>query len=401
MKTTTIELSGTRSPCRTAQPIEGVLASTAGAAAVPSGAQTGIARILTPIDFTAASMAVLEHAGAWAVRCGATVHLLHVLDRGSFANDLSSVPLTKGPQELASETTQRLSALARYALPSHVPAAPLVRAGKPVREIVRAAEALQSDLIVLGMRRGAWWWRLFASRTARRVVRQAPCPVLVVGAEADKARNDDALWDELEIGSWPRPSREREVVGTHSSACRLTNILVPIDFSACSKNVLRSAVELARVFDATLTLLYVAANQYPRPDRVPTQLPAPDSPLALSADELLAGLARDEVPADVPVRCVMRLGAPHQEILEAARQAQADLIVLCVHRHGALGRLVARGPAETVLRGAPCAVLTVPYADGAGEATWRPVAAQRPAGLKPTVSATWQSSAGAASLPPA
>src|SRR5436189_6445238 len=55
----------------------------------------------------------------------------------------------------------------------------LVHAVKPYREVVHAAKALSVDLIVMATRGPATSHSLEAS-IAERVVRNAPCPVLVV-----------------------------------------------------------------------------------------------------------------------------------------------------------------------------------------------------------------------------
>src|SRR5437870_635603 len=51
------------------------------------------------------------------------------------------------------------------------------------------------------------------------------------------------------------------------ASIRLKNILVPVDFSDCSRKALRYAMAFAQQFEATLTLLYVvkplaAASEY-------------------------------------------------------------------------------------------------------------------------------------------
>ena len=59
---------------------------------------------------------------------------------------------------------------------------PLVLAGKPYREILRAAEEQETELIVIGVHgRGAVDLAPFGS-TTHHVVRQAACPVLTLKA---------------------------------------------------------------------------------------------------------------------------------------------------------------------------------------------------------------------------
>lgn len=389
MRITAIEPIRARSERRAAPAEESAPTSTVGTVIPALRPGPAFRRILAPIDFTSASLAVLEHAGFWAERCRATVHLLHVADEGSFANGLASVPLTKGGQEFADDARQRLATLARFALPAHLPATPLVRTGQPVREIMRAADALDSDLIVLGARRGGWWRRLFAGRTAARVPLRASCHVLTIQAPPDRPGDGEDLWEELDVAPQSRTTLAHGFVGAPVSACRVKHILVPIDFSASSKSALRKAVELAELVDARLTLLYVASRGYPRPERLAVELPFSESPMALSAEELLTRLAHEEVPAALSTRCLLRLGVPHHEIVETARAAGADLVVLGVHQRGSTPRLFADRTADAVRRAVHCPVLVVPHVAATGKSADRPLVSIRSAPAEPPAGLTW------------
>ena len=56
----------------------------------------------------------------------------------------------------------------------------LVLTGSTKREIVEAAKALDVDLIVIATHGYTGWKHFAIGSTAERVVRAAPCPVLVV-----------------------------------------------------------------------------------------------------------------------------------------------------------------------------------------------------------------------------
>jgi nucleotide-binding universal stress UspA family protein len=57
---------------------------------------------------------------------------------------------------------------------------PLVRKGRPHREIVEAARTLKVDLIVISTHGYTGVNRALLGSVTERVVREAPCPVLVV-----------------------------------------------------------------------------------------------------------------------------------------------------------------------------------------------------------------------------
>lgn len=55
----------------------------------------------------------------------------------------------------------------------------------PVHErILAVAEEERCDVIILGSRKRSWWRKLVGDNVVGRVIRRAPCPVLVVGATA-------------------------------------------------------------------------------------------------------------------------------------------------------------------------------------------------------------------------
>ena len=78
------------------------------------------------------------------------------------------------------DDAQGLLARARESLlRRHVPASYVERSGTPAAEIVGAAAALESDLVVVG-RRSRSLRRLVLGSVSADVVRDAPCDVLIV-----------------------------------------------------------------------------------------------------------------------------------------------------------------------------------------------------------------------------
>ena len=65
--------------------------------------------------------------------------------------------------------------------------------------------------------------------------------------------------------------------------------------------------------------------------------------------------ARAWCETDTRVVC----GKPYEEILRVARNDGADLIVLGVHGHGPVDRVLFGSTAQQVVRQAPCPLLTV------------------------------------------
>ncbi len=139
-------------------------------------------------------------------------------------------------------------------------------------------------------------------------------------------------------------------------AFKLKKILVPVDFSECSKKALAYAIPLAEEFGAELTLLHVAASLPPIPEW--------ESGDVVAVDEAVKQLKalHESVGATLPpprVHEVVRTGAPGEEIIRAAQEMGIDLIVLSTHGHTGLARVIMGSTAERVVRHAGCPVLVV------------------------------------------
>jgi universal stress protein A len=134
---------------------------------------------------------------------------------------------------------------------------------------------------------------------------------------------------------------------------RLRKILVPIDFSDCSKKALDYAIPFARQFGAELNLLHVV-EPYPA---IPEMAPYDAENIEDGRLELEA--LRKDLGNVGPCSTLVRKGAPPTEITSAARDLDADLIIISTHGRTGLSRVFLGSTAERVVRSAPCPVLIV------------------------------------------
>lgn len=153
------------------------------ARARPQGSHLGaIERILVPIDFSGSSETALAAARDLAIQWTASLDLLHVIEEtvmpAFYAAGVTSL-LQLDPEirtRCEAEMQRRLAQLADTSLA----VATHVREGKAAREIVAFAEETGTDLIVLATAARSGLERLLLGSVAEKVVRLAPCPVLVV-----------------------------------------------------------------------------------------------------------------------------------------------------------------------------------------------------------------------------
>jgi nucleotide-binding universal stress UspA family protein len=145
------------------------------------------------------------------------------------------------------------------------------------------------------------------------------------------------------------------------SVVTLNRVLCPTDFSDFSAAAATYAAALAATYRATLRLLHVTT---PFPIVAPF-LDVPGDPRLFEtqreqADRALNAEAARLRSASVTVDTEVRDGSSVAEILAAARDFDADVIVLGTHGRGGFERLVMGSVTEKVLRKSACAVLTVP-----------------------------------------
>jgi nucleotide-binding universal stress UspA family protein len=135
-----------------------------------------------------------------------------------------------------------------------------------------------------------------------------------------------------------------------------TNILVPTDFSPCSERALDYACDLAAKTGGTIILVN-ALGPAPSELRMTLSESMLESTLGAQREAIRMLLdARKGVTFAPPI---VSVGDPRDVILEAAKGADADLIVMGTHGRRGLAHLLLGSVAEEIVRTAPCPVLTV------------------------------------------
>jgi nucleotide-binding universal stress UspA family protein len=295
-----------------------------------------INRILCPVDFSAFSKRAFAQAVALARWYKAHLTVLHV------SPDLAMVDLP--PIGMGDRDRARLFAELQRFTGHPVCDVPLdlviTEAADVCREILDRIDTVHADLLVMGSHGRSGVQRLLLGSVAERVLRQAPCPTLIVPRGAA----------ETVAEPWSPPFKR---------------ILCAVDFSDGSRRALSYGIALSEEVDARLTVLHVIDP--------PPKLEEAIGPAGLDVDAVRAAaeaqalrrlreLIPDEARTYCTIETAVREGLPFREILKVTAEGNADLIVIGVQGRGAISLAMFGSTAARVTRAAPCATLVVPVA---------------------------------------
>lgn len=202
--------------------------------------------------------------------------------------------------------------------------------------ITEYAAREKADLIVMSSHGHRVLAQLILGSVARRVIATSSCPVFCV--TRDDSEILDSEWQEIDV----------------------KRILVPTDLSEASKEALRAAVDHARIYGASIDLLYILHMDVP-----PMFLPREEASILAVGGEMhprvihrLEGFVRSVESEDIEIRLAVEEGSPAKKIAFFAETHDSDMIVLSRRGLGDTPHLLG-GVAERLLHEAPCPMIVV------------------------------------------
>ena len=140
-----------------------------------------IKSILVPLDFSPPSKKALDYAVAFARQFKAKLTLVHVVEPVATPDFAASFPLAMENDQSMAAAKKQLESLVKAArIPRSAVEKILVRFGRSFHEIAGAARTRKVDLIIISTHGYTGLKHALLGSTTERVVRHAPCPVLVV-----------------------------------------------------------------------------------------------------------------------------------------------------------------------------------------------------------------------------
>ena len=139
-------------------------------------------KLLAALDFSPATPAVLREARAWALRLHAQLWLIHVAEP-----DPDFIGYGAGPESVRlavahkfTRAHQRLEALSVELRKEGLDATALLLQGATAETILREADRLSADVVLMGTRARGAVRELFVGSVSKEVLRQSTRPVLLI-----------------------------------------------------------------------------------------------------------------------------------------------------------------------------------------------------------------------------
>ena len=307
-------------------------------------------RVSAPIDDTTESRVALELAAALCLKSGCPLDLVHVVFPPSYGTELYGAVVIDHHtvQELREEAQRDLDAAVDAISAQGVVAKAVMLEGVVPSALADYLRNAGTDLVVMTTHDRGRLERLLLGSVSESVTRYAHVPVLLVRQHGADAATET------------KPS------------VAIRRILVPLDGSEFSAQIVPHATALARLAEAEVTLLGVlhpslAAAAALGAGPGPPPLVASGTGDAEDASEdvhvaterrLLERVAQAMRDVGLRVNVVVDVHTqPARSIVEYATAQAVDVIAMTTHGRGAVGRLVAGSVSTAVLRSSPTAML--------------------------------------------
>jgi nucleotide-binding universal stress UspA family protein len=298
-----------------------------------------IRNIVVPVDFSKMSVQAIPIAGQLARHFGASIHLAHVREFNYATDFVAPVPPIVPFSFMPYDGEQAaLKELKKVANECGVPSAScdVLSGAPPFDEICRLGRSIPADLIVMPTHGRTGLKHVFLGSTAERIVQHSACPVLVTRGNSPQSKN--------------------------GSVSKIKKILVPVDFSSCSREGLRYAIAFAKEFGAKIILTHATylGYVYSCEGTAVYDIPGLQKAARKNAERKMRDLVRSVNFGTVKYEAEFTDGSPVIDICALAKDRNVDLIITSTHGFTGFTHVLMGSIAEQVVRRAPCSVLVVP-----------------------------------------
>ena len=282
-------------------------------------------KILFPVDFSAATVAMVPHVAEVAQRFSGTVIVLNAFNlihnysiaallEGSSDSEPVSVPYTDAMRELRTQRQKRLEEFCASHF-SHIHHLARLEDGDPAMVIERVAERENTGLIMMPTKGFGRFRRLLLGSVTAKVLHDVGCPVMT--------------------GAHLSDSEFAPAAGYHS-------ILCAVELNPEARAVLKAAGSLAQVYGARLCLLHIETSR--------------ERGEGVSAQSITQAF-KDASGSDMAVDTTVLHTGVAEGIRHVALGSSADLVVVGRGRQTGISRMWSH--LYAILAESPCPVLSV------------------------------------------
>ncbi|MFT5126280.1 MAG: nucleotide-binding universal stress UspA family protein [Kiritimatiellia bacterium] len=292
--------------------------------------------LMVPVDFSDVSEKQLRAVNALVDPEGGAVEVFHVLNPFpgymGYGADIGSAPMSeeeqlKGLQEAA-------DLLRKYVDKPEVTFSSALIKGEVIPKILAEIESRKADIVVMGSHGHGALYDLMIGSTLEGVLHRCARPVLIV------------------------PSQ-----GEGEPLSKIKSIMVSVDFSDVSQELLRWASQIAQLHGSEVHLVHVHI-----PATELAEGPAITSGLMLEVDETqieqaktaLEKLRKDVRIDEAHVHTHVRCGHVTHELLNLQDEHKPDITIMGSHGHGAAYNLLVGSATQGVLHKTHLPVLVIP-----------------------------------------
>jgi nucleotide-binding universal stress UspA family protein len=278
-----------------------------------------IKKILFPVDFSQRSIGAARYVEAFAAWFDSKIMLLHVIDADETAtrDSIAQQWLLSREEQLETFLADELKSFTSRRV---------CKIGDPTEEIIKMVRFWAPDLVMMPTH-GLGFFRpsLLGSVTAK-VLHDVDCPV----------------WTAVHAEQTPPLQK-----------ITLSKVLCAVDLATRSAHVLEWAASLANQREVDLGIVHAAPILEPSPGRTPDR----DLTDSLVANAK-ARLARLQATVGIRATVFVNAGEPHKVVECAAREFDADLLIIGRHSGDGLDGYL-RQNAYRIIRESRCPVISI------------------------------------------
>ncbi len=239
---------------------------------------------LVPIDFRPESEMALEYAASVAVKVGATLHLVYILEEES---PLLKLVLKDDQRDmiLRGAADKLDDAAGKVLTGKNIPFTTKIKQGKVYKMIIETAREVKADFIFMGRTDSSDMMKNFAGTNTMHIIRGADVPVITL-------------------------RKKPEYFGC-------SHIILPLDLTKQTLKQASNAVAVARMLDARITIISILR----------TDSKSKEIKIISKLDEIRTKINSLDIDCDVKL-IKNTIDAPHGILNDSVRELDGDLVMI-------------------------------------------------------------------------